>query len=278
MNSQSVLFVGENFRRQIPVASPALWPSKGYRLEQTSLPSAPPPPGAFRRKLQCLGLIAWATTGGKLGCWREDYRSLAKICHFPRCSGSPALHRWAPWQSQAFCILSQGEEAPLSLASSITGMVGVAHSFIKHTFIWLFFCLSDGKEHHGPHTHTNTRTGRYHRIYRKNVSAGRDSAISSTLPCNLNNLKGNRKVQTAQRGASSVHSFIDYNRSDLVLVSSAVFMIADINDKIFERSFPCSHWHGGRGTVRHWNDALPVLSKPHVRDCLTTIVICNCTP
>lgn len=115
MNPRSVLFVRKNFRRQIPVASPVLWPSKGYRLEQTPLPSArPSPPGAFRRKLQCLGLIAWATTGGKLGCWREDYRSLAKICHFPRCSGSPALHRWAPWQSQAFCILSQGEEAPLS--------------------------------------------------------------------------------------------------------------------------------------------------------------------
>lgn len=104
-------------------------------------------------------------------------------------------------------------------------MVGVAHSFIKHTFIWLFFCLSDGEEHHRPHTHTNTRIGRYDGIYRKNVSAGRDSAISSTQPRNLNNLKGNRKVQTAQRrGASGVHSFIDYNRSDLVLVSSVVFL------------------------------------------------------
>lgn len=155
MSLQSVLFVRENFQRQISVASPALWPSKGCSLEPTPLLSAPPPPppGAFRRKLQCPGLIAWATTGGKLGCWREDYRSLAKICHFPRCSGSPALHRWAPWQSQTFCILSQGEEAPLSLASSIRGKGGVAYSFIKHTFIWLFFCLSDGKEHHGPHKH-----------------------------------------------------------------------------------------------------------------------------
>ncbi len=191
MNSQSVLFVRENFRRQIPVASAALWPSKGYRLEQTPLPSAPPP-GAFRRKLQCLGLIAWATTGGKLGCWREDYRSLAKICHFPRCSGSPALHRWAPWKSQAFCILSQGEEAP-HLLHHPSQEWWESHTHLSNTLLSGSFSTSLMAKNITGHTHTNTRTGRYDGIYCKNVSAGRDSAISSTLPRNLNNLEGNRK-------------------------------------------------------------------------------------
>ncbi len=32
------IIVRENFRRQIPVASPALWPSKGYRFRADSTP------------------------------------------------------------------------------------------------------------------------------------------------------------------------------------------------------------------------------------------------
>lgn len=48
--------------------------------------------GAFKRKLQCVELIARETTGGEVGCQSAGYRSLAQIGLFPARFGSPALN------------------------------------------------------------------------------------------------------------------------------------------------------------------------------------------